>query len=94
MQVQVFTVLHHAPITLQLLTGIHSHPPPRLCFNASLLKDPDLIKYFEQEWVFFLEITISTPWETTKEVVRGRIIAYSKNKEKKKLQENIFYRWR
>lgn len=37
----------HAPISLQLLTGIKPQPTPRWHFNISLLKDPDFTTYFK-----------------------------------------------
>lgn len=87
----------HTPITLMLSNKKHTKIKQRWRMNTSLLQDKEFNEYFEREWTSFLEIndtpsiSASTLWETTKVVLRGKIISYStyKHKTNQKQEEDL-----
>ena len=80
----------HAPITFSFKDiEKKTATRPRWRFNTSLITDKEFDAYFKREWTSFMvtnDLQETSPillWETSKAVMRGKIISYSVHKKKK-----------
>ncbi len=94
-KIHPISISDHAPVTLIWNpTNLHKHTS-RWRFNISLLKDPEFDSYLKRKWTSFLEIndspksSASLLWETSKAVLRGKIISFSVHKKKIEKQEEM-----